>query len=341
MKITLLPPMVLIIWLGIIPAHAQYAVSDREDVLLIRKTSLAVVLKEPNGKDLNRLAKKPEKLAAYKKLFEDYNAYLKEAVNNEWHLSKDVSFITEVEADVLRKTRNETVCLLETIEMLNRGDLSPSYVPIPQANSSVPRPNSQMRQRILARDAAIYDLDRDTGVPATTISWAAKPGKALVTALVPEYTVSRGTMTFCVQQLINQLVDAEQHNITSQRERDAAIEARMPALRSKTLLLCEEVIDKDLLEDLKGGKISKADYPYPFELVSYEKLNEAIVKKDARYAYAWVTPELVQNGNRQMYCRMIIDAKDGQLLFFSQKGDMEGKFYVQTMRKAGVDAASK
>lgn len=319
-------PMMLITWISTATSYGQYVVSDKDDVSLVKRTSLAVVIKQPNGKELSKLANKPEKLAAYKKLFEDYNAYLKEAINNEWHLSKEVSFITEVEADVLKKTRNETVCLLENIELLSR-ELGPTDSPIPK--------------RILIRDAAIYDLDRDTGIPAITISWAAKPGKALVAALVPEYTVSPGTMTFCVQQLINQLVDAEQHNITHQRERDAAIEMRAPELRNKTLLLCEEVIDKDFLKDLKEGRISKERYPYPFELVSYEKLNEAIVKKDARYAYAWVTPDLFQQGGWQFYSSMIIDAKDGHHLFFTQKSGTREKFSVGTMSKAGKEAASE
>ena len=98
--------------------HAQFAASGKDDALLVSKNKLAVVLKIEDPKEVQYLQKKkPKELDGYRKSIENYNEFLKEIVTSEWKLASEVMFISESEAEKLKKSNEKAIYLLELLKL--------------------------------------------------------------------------------------------------------------------------------------------------------------------------------------------------------------------------------
>jgi len=98
---------------------SSFSTSDRETALQVSKANLAVVLLEKEEKALKKLKNKPDKLKAYEESIDAFNSYLKQAVEREWSLSKEVKFISESEAELLKEKKDPNYFLLTKSEVTN------------------------------------------------------------------------------------------------------------------------------------------------------------------------------------------------------------------------------
>lgn len=312
-------------------AQPSFTTSDKETAAKISKSTLAVVMKSKDEKLLNKLKNKPDKLKAYEESVDAFNAYLKQAVEKEWNLSAQVKFITEQEADALKESKDPAHFLLEITDIKNykMGDF---YMPN-NANGNYTGANIANK----ARDQAYHFSSSGKSV-ALSISPASRPNKELVFSYLPLAGISQGTVTFMALHLKNQIVDCLK-GITGVSDLKKDVAKRNSKLKDKTLLIFEPLISNGLQKTIDKKQVSE-NYPYKYEVVSFEKVEEVIVNKDSKFAYIWVVPAgAVVNGG-QVYNYFIIDGEDGRALFMTGRGyDAFGGFHQGHLRMAnkGID----
>jgi len=300
-------------------AVAQYVPRSQGDIDLIKNANLAVVLKEPDEYILKKLKDKPTNLEYYKNAISDYNQYIKEAVTKEWHFSKGIVFISEQESEKLKQALDKDFCILEP------GTLS---------NYSMGQPvmTAQTIQQS-AQNPLAYHHYNILRANALKVVSAAHPKSYLLATATPPLRMTQGTVLYCIQQLVNQINDFEQNNIRSYGDRKKSINARAVDLKSKTLILCGNVIDATLAKRMKNGKLTEKDYPYENKYVEFDELSDIITSKDEHYAYVMTAADQFQTRGSQMYVYMVVDAKDGRLLYFTEKGTLSGYFTLWHIKK--------
>ena len=213
-------------------AQPSFTVSEREGAAKVRTNVLAVVLAETEEKTIKKLSKKPEELSAYKSSIEEFNRFLKKAVENEWNISKEVKFISVDDANKLKDEKASGYSLLELTEVKNykMGDFY-------SAN-----PNHGFNA---SRDLA-YHMSSSGEARALTIVNANAPNKEVVMSYLPSAGISQGVLTFMVLHLRNQITDGLDKGITSLSTLKKDIEKRQGALKSKTLLIFDPLISNGL-----------------------------------------------------------------------------------------------
>ncbi len=287
-----------------VSAQAQFAATSKEDALSIKNTKLAVVVKGEDVKKLKRLASKPEELASYRKALSDANAWLEQAVRKEWDFSKEVSFISEAEAEKIKDSKDAGYSLLEITEVKNykMGDFY-----MANKNTSFNTPQAQA-----------YHFSASGNTPSFAIAHAASPNKEIAVAYMPALGLSLGSITSMLQHLENQLEDCVNFGVTSFSDQKKEIAKRAALLKGKTLLLCKDIMSESLEKSNETGDIKEL-YKYPYKVVSSAELDEYISKEDGNYAYAWVIPAGAVNQGTVLYNYFIMDAKDGRILYVTGK----------------------
>src|SRR5687768_4225716 len=187
--------------IALVIAQPSFTVSEREGAEKVRTNVLAIVLAETEEKTVKKLSKKPEELSAYKASIEEFNGFLKKAVENEWNISKEVKFISTDEANKLKDEKASGYSLLELTEVKNykMGDFY-SASPHSGFNSS--------------RDLA-YHISSSGEARALTIVNTNSPNKEIVTSYLPSAGVSQGVLTFMILHLRNQITDGLDKGITN------------------------------------------------------------------------------------------------------------------------------
>ncbi len=283
-------------------AQPSFTVSDKEGARIIAKSILAVVAEEKDEKEVKKLSKKPEELKAYEQGIEKFNSFLKEVVQKEWDFSKEVKFISKAEAEKLKEAKNPDYCLLSLIDVKNykMGDFYS------------PNPNHGFNS---ARDMA-YHLRPDGRSVALAITRASRPKDEIVVSFLPAVGVSKGSITFMVCNVENQLRDCVDKDVTKLGNLKDEIEKKRPNLKKKTLLIFDPLISKALKKTIDKNELSKY-YDYKSEVVSFERADEIIASKNPDYAYIWVIPAGAVSGSKILFNYFIVDAEDARPMFLT------------------------
>ncbi|HTJ48123.1 MAG TPA: hypothetical protein VL443_01620 [Cyclobacteriaceae bacterium] len=262
----------------------QYTPRSQGDVNMIRNSTLAVVLETVSEDVLKKLSSKPDEEKAYRNKTEGYNERIRQIITAEWSLSANVSFISHEESIRLISARDERYCLLD----IGSNYAHEEYSPQPMRSS----------------------------ITCMQIRSAAHPFSALLYCALPDALYNTGELTYCVQQLKNQVLDYGK-GIGSFSKYRKAIKARTPSLKNKTLLLCTD-ITKNAQKVDSSGRLKRI-YPYAYEVVNDERLNELITNKDEHYAYALTVLNFKTSGGNPLLDYIIVDCKDGHSLFRTTK----------------------
>ncbi|MCG8310273.1 MAG: hypothetical protein MI975_22960 [Cytophagales bacterium] len=285
-------------------ADAQHFVSDKEDAIIVKNNTLMVVLMEKDEKAIKKLAKKPEELKAYEQSVDMFNDYLKKAIQNEWSYSKNVEYISQDEAEHLKRRKDPGYCLLETVELRNY-KLGDFYSPDPSGGFNSPH------------DLA-YHISQVDKTNALAIKWAASPKKEIACSYFPAIGISMTSVTFMIQHLRNQLEDAVAKDLTRVSRLKKYVKGRTGELANKTLLIPEPLLSKGLKKAIEKGTIDKF-YDYQVEVVDVTRHEKYVLEKNGNYAYAWVIPARAQRRGKTLFNYFIIDAKDGRILYLTSK----------------------
>ncbi len=302
-------------------AQPSFTTDDKTEAAALKKGKLAVVVQEQDDKVVKKLAKKPDELKKYEESIQLFNAYIKKAVEQEWSLTKEVSFISQAEAEQAKTAKPPGLYLMEVTEVKNyaMGDF---YL----ANQS----NKGFQNT--PRDRA-YHLTIGGKSIGLAVYAAAKPNREFLMSYLPAAGLSQGAVTFMVRHLQNQVNDCLEQNITGMSALRNDIDKREASLKDKTLLLFEPLISTPLQKVMDKKELGEF-YPYTTEVVSYERLEEVIASKDNKYAYIWVVPAAAWANGRMLFNYFIIDAADSRMLFLTgtSVANANGQFHPMQLK---------
>jgi hypothetical protein len=277
-------------------AQPYFTPTGKEDVILIKNSILAVVVKseEPKGKS------KPDEYEQHKKSVAEFNAYLRAAVEREWDFSTGIEFVTEEEAKAIKLRKDGRYSIMELVTGSNYklGNFSQSKTEFSDLNNPAIR---------------AYYLSPSGTSKSLVISNASKPTKQIVISWVPVGGISQVVVTNMVLHLKNQLNDCELNGVCTIGTIKKAMKTRSQGLKTKTLLIPEHLIGTRLKNAIDKGEM-KNIYGYKYEVVNFQRLDEIISTKDPAYAYLLIVPTGVADAAGQLYRYFTIDVQDARMI---------------------------
>lgn len=241
--------------------------------------TLYVVTHVEDQKFVDRLTKKKktEKLELYRKLINDYNTNVKDAVNKYINSFANVEFKTETEVAAFKPEELAgKYFLLHSFAM----DINPSAMYVEHGHTvvgpawtennleSVDLDTTNKTQYSII-DVRTYDKKEKNMVPA-----AGKNG-SIVGKNLPYLFSSRGEIFFSIHMLNNDFSDAP-----------VVAGKKIDALKTKTLLLVADDLDKGVTTEADIKKV----YPYAFKIVSRAERDKAILSEDKTTVCALLLP---------------------------------------------------
>ncbi|WP_421889076.1 hypothetical protein [Marinoscillum sp.] len=286
-------------------ANAQFLNTDQKDVGKIKNSTLLLVLEEPDPKIVSKLSKKyPKALEDYQAQIAGRNFALRYALENHWDFSDRVEFHPEATAfDLIEKNPDEYVLVsfgqyleYERIGLVNGSDGHPAgWSASPNGELAY---NPTTKYTVLSKEITTLEIS-DT--------------KPLVSVFLPSVYPSLPGAVYGVQQiqyLLNYLA-ADEANKMSKLPKQ--IEENNLDLKDKVLLIDQNDVDpKVAAEELAEV------YPYPVELVDPSVIREAILTRDARYAYLQIVSTPGERGSIDTH--VIVDAADGKIYYYVTPG---------------------
>lgn len=200
-------------------AQPSFTIDDKTEAAALKKARLAVVVQERDEKVVKKLEKKPDELKRYEESIGLFNTYIKKAIEQEWSLTKEVTFISQAEAEQAKAAKTTELYLLEVTEVKNykMGDF---YTTSPNNPFNTPR------------DWA-YHLTRSGHSTGLAIYAAARPHREFLISYLPTAGLSQGPVTFMVRHLQNQVNDCLDQNITGMSTLRDVIDKREALLKEK------------------------------------------------------------------------------------------------------------
>jgi hypothetical protein len=284
-------------------SSAQWAVGDPKDADRVKQTTLAVVTAEKDEKLAKKLSKDPEELKAYEEGINFFNTTLKQIIESDWRSSKDIKFITESEAKKLDDSKDAAHSILRLVETSNykMGDF---YNAGPKSG--------------FARPVDLHYHMSSTGkIGALSVTAPGSPNKPLVMAHLPSMGMTYASLRFMVQFMQHQLEDVNKGVTRYTKMRDA-VDARSPSLNTKTLLVYDPMISKNLRKAIDDKSLEK-DFPNKIKEVTLSELNEAVKANKQDQTYIIAIPSGAEMGGVTMHQYCVVDAADGRILFLTDK----------------------
>ena len=288
MKLTLTLPVAAALLLCSTAIRAQMGFGKPKDIAVVKSQSLVVILKDEDPKELKKLAKKSEDLATYKGYIANYNAQLQELAPKLWKFSPSVEFKHAADLPALRKAKGvqhgvlQQANLITTHRHYNGGAMSGGVGNMNNYTYST--------DQVSAFTLEVYgDGDQDK-VYLVNI------------AAGPIYTSDMIFALRSMQTYMQARVDGRKGK--EMREEIAENAKKLP---SKTLLIDEE----DLKKNLTAADI-KESYPFPYQVVPRQTIEQAVAASDARYAYIRMYP-----ATESIIMQVAVDAGTSDLLGYS------------------------
>jgi hypothetical protein len=99
---------VFLLILSLSTIQAQFNIDKYEDIQLIRKIPLLVILDSPNKKLVKKLTKKdPQEVERYIAAVNGKNEVIRTSINRNWKISKDIKFVTSEEFKSYKTKENK------------------------------------------------------------------------------------------------------------------------------------------------------------------------------------------------------------------------------------------
>ncbi|WP_055446168.1 hypothetical protein [Lacinutrix mariniflava] len=272
--------------------YAQFGMPKAEDANKIQKRTLLVVLDEVDERLKKKINKKPEKFQKYADEINLYNENLKSAIENTWTFSTEIRYVTQTKFLEIKKDKKQKKLYAYFSNKIQRN------------------PSRIISDSYYADAPDIYTIN--IGL--------ADEKKAIHSMMYSTSHPSEADLTFISQQFQNLLTSLQQAEGKKYRkEMKATMAKNSQKLKTKTLLLDKEFVDKKLI-----SKIDKI-YKYDYKLTDRETIDKAILAKDSKYAYVRAFPMFQQNGGNKsilkvsklIYIQYVIDAENGEIASYA------------------------
>jgi hypothetical protein len=264
------------------PTYAQLGYGKPKDIIEIKKRPLIIMLESEDRKLLEKYSKKPEKLVAYQNRIADVNQGLR-TLGDHWEFNDDIQFMEYHEIRQLQKKKknNYAVLYIQRIKMEEK-------------RGNIGMGNYEWEDRLTGDLSLALIENLLKKKPVSTFSLASPfPDKGDL--------VSTGRIL--VTYMNDRLAGKRSSDIRQDIKNNAH---RLP---NKILLLDQEMLDKNLRVD----KINN-HYPYPTLVTDSQTIEEAILRKDPKFAYITIVP--MKSGATQNL-HLVIDAEDSKFLGYS------------------------
>ena len=248
-----------------------------DEVKEVQKRPVLLMLEEEDPKVMKKLAKEPAELSAYKEEIKRANEAMQDLVPKYWTLNATPVTKTKTEIDKMVEGKNKQYAVL-ALERTKVTDYTKNGAYRYEGASKV--------------IANIYiDLVENLG-----------KGNPVYYQNLPNVFPTKGDMVIGIEMMQNflqaRLAGKKRNEISDEADENKSL------LPGKTLL-----IDK---EDLKKG-ISEADikvaYPFPFKVVDYSTIENAILNRDKSYAIVQIIP---LTAGVQANAHIVLNAEDGK-----------------------------
>lgn len=267
-----------------------------QDAASLKKCDIVVGLLEEDPSILKKLAKKPERLTEYRDQIKGVNEAMRYAMEHYWKISGPISYLPYKEAQALYQKEPSKHAYLGLEEYYNldyeiQKMAGWHYDPV----KNLPTYNPETKYFATETSTAQLSLRHN--------------GRTFMEVRLPSFYVSIPDAVYGVtmsQDWVNRFIEDKY------TDQPGAVEYHKygTMLQKKTLLLSEGDLEKGMTKE----QVAKT-YPFPFEIVSDQKLDSTILSQDPMYAYVQITVLGVGGNSYKMH--MITNAENGRLLGYT------------------------
>ncbi|WP_338792644.1 hypothetical protein [Bernardetia sp. MNP-M8] len=281
---------ILFLFCGMSSSFAQFgAKNSPEDIAELKKRPLLVGIAKEDPKLIARYKKKKDKskLEDYKKDIREYNENIKAAVDKFWTFNKKVEYKSHQEIETLRKAKK-----LSRYAILEH-DVVSQYID----------QFSTFRTKIGEKSVLGIMLGKG------------KKSKYVTSVIMPNIIASKEDFAYGILYIQNSLENFEEGK--KGKEIRQEIKDNSEQLSKLTLLIDKEQLSKKTNE----AKI-RSVYPYKFEIVSRERINEAIWNREEGVCYVQVIPLMAAAAGGRTTGMTISKMLFGQQAMLASTGEM-------------------
>ena len=277
---------------------AQFGMGKPDDIEQLKKRTLIVIVEKPSEKLIKKLTKKGKTadIDAYKAAVDEYNTNMQQVIEKFWKFS--TGKIEYKSADELKKINNKKNYALIYCNSGGASNFSSGYD---------------------ESDGLTWDVDIKDETPSvdkfTLFSVALlEKNSPIYHTTLPDIFPTKADLTYGLLTTTNYFNYRLSHKKVSRSDIEDQIKENQPLLKTKTLLLQKDLMDKKLTP----SEI-KAAYPYKYELADDNEIDEHVVNADPNYAYALIVPAVNSglHSNSIIFYQVVINCEDGSTLAMS------------------------
>lgn len=289
----------------IITAYAQVGVVPLKQYADFKTRTLLVIVEEPKQKMLEKLT--PEQAEVYKQEIEEYNTLSKWAMDTYYKVGNPVEFKTRAEVEQIIAQRDKTYAFVEFTKFKDNYVTKVSFELV-QKNRFAKEQSKLTGGLSLASIVSLINI---------RLAEESEDASPFYGQYLPNPFPDKADMAYAFKQIAATL---------AYRERGITYDKMKPEnkllgqqLKSLTLLIAED--DIDAKEDRE--KFVKA-YPNPMEIVSKEKIQQAIIDNDPKYAVVLSVPTLDRETEQVKFQFIVMGCEQGQTMATSSPQDKSG-----------------
>jgi len=264
------------------PTQAQFGYGKPKDILEVKKRPLIIMLESEDSRQLEKLVKKPEKLVAYQNAIANLNQNLR-TFGEHWEFHDDIHFMEYHEIRQLQKKKNKKFAVLYIQRVLQEQKLGE-----------------------IGEGLWEWEMRKTGDLSLALIENFLKKKPVILFSLSSPYP-SKGDLVTTGRILVNYMDGRMAGKKGSDIRKE--IKANAHRLPNKTLLLDEELLDKNF-----GADKVKNYYPYPYLVTDSKTIEEIVLRKDPNYAYTTIVP--MKTGATQNL-HLVLDAENSHFLGYS------------------------
>jgi hypothetical protein len=299
--------------------HAQIGVVPLKEYADFKKRTLIVVVEEPLPDLLSKLS--PEQQEVYKQEIDEYNTLVKSAMETYYKVGNPVEYKPRNEVQQIIKKRDRNYAYLQNLKFAEFYK-SKFWFEEVQKNRFA---KEQTRLRgALTLSAILSRLD-------IKLAEQDPDNPPFYGQYFPDPFPDKADMVFVFKQIANMFNDRENGITYDKAEKQIQEDAKK--LKTATLLIDENEIAAD--EDRQ--KLLNA-YKYKVEIVSKEKIREAIVSEDPEYVCVVTVPVQDRNTEKTKFQFQAYDCASGKIFAVSLPQDKAG---VETSTISAIKSIKK
>jgi hypothetical protein len=241
-------------------SNAQLRAGSPDDIKIVRKLPLIVVLQDEDPAVIKRLTKKnPEKLDNYRATLASNNAILQKYISRYWKFSPEVQFKFASEINPLLENPTQIYSTLRISAFI--------VTQFQYGSKSGPTQN----------------LNQYAGLFLHLAGKGQSPSRNVCIEQLNGDSVSSSDIIFAIRRIQQTIEKPAEERKSHSMSKEAEVNG--PKLKEKTLLINEKYLPDNMsIDDLQ--KI----YPFPLQIADREIIDKAIDEEDPRYACVWPMP---------------------------------------------------